>query len=340
MHDIAALARALPKAELHLHIEGTLEPELAFDLADRHGVTLAYPDVAALRAAYDFDSLQSFLDLYYAGADVLRDEADFYALTRAYLERAHTDNVRHVEIFFDPQTHTARGVSLPTMLAGMRRALLEAEARDGISFRLILSFLRHLSEADAIATLELARPFLHRIDGIGLDSSERDHPPSKFQRVFAYCRELGLPVVAHAGEEGPPDYIREALDLLNVSRIDHGVRCAEDPALMARLAREQTPLTVCPLSNLKLRVVDDLREHNLARLLDAGLKVTINSDDPAYFGGYVNDNYVACIEALKLSAGQVVRLAKNSIEASWLDVDAQARLLADIDRVYADWQAA
>ena len=302
MLNIIGLARALPKAELHLHIEGTLEPGLTFALARKHGVTLPYPDEAALAAAYRFDNLQSFLDLYYAGASVLRDEEDFYLLARAYLQHAHTDNVRHVEIFFDPQTHTARGISFETMLGGLRRALLEAEAQHGITFRLIMCFLRHLSEGEAIATLEAAKPFLHRIDGVGLDSSEVGHPPSKFARVFSYCRELGLPVVAHAGEEGPAAYVHEALDLLQVSRIDHGVRSTDDPALVQRLVASQTPLTVCPLSNLRLKVVDDLSHHNLRQMLSLGLNVCINSDDPAYFGGYVNDNFEACIKALDLSA--------------------------------------
>ncbi|MBE5527682.1 adenosine deaminase [Laribacter hongkongensis] len=337
MLNIIGLARALPKAELHLHIEGTLEPGLTFALARKHGVTLPYPDEAALAAAYRFDNLQSFLDLYYAGASVLRDEEDFYLLARAYLQHAHTDNVRHVEIFFDPQTHTARGISFETMLGGLRRALLEAEAQHGITFRLIMCFLRHLSEGEAIATLEAAKPFLHRIDGVGLDSSEVGHPPSKFARVFSYCRELGLPVVAHAGEEGPAAYVHEALDLLHVSRIDHGVRSTDDPALVQRLVASQTPLTVCPLSNLRLKVVDDLSHHNLRQMLSLGLNVCINSDDPAYFGGYVNDNFEACIKALDLSADEVLRLAKNSIRASWLDEARKQALLDEADRVYIRW---
>lgn len=338
MSNIAALACALPKAELHLHIEGTLEPELAFRLAERHGVKLAWPNVEALRAAYDFSDLQSFLDLYYAGASVLLTETDFYDLTWAYLEHAHADNLRHVEIFFDPQTHTERGVAFGDVIGGIRRAMLQAEREWGISFRIIMSFLRHLSEADALATLEEAKPFLHRIDGIGLDSSEMGHPPSKFTRVFALCRELGLPVVAHAGEEGPPAYIEEALDILQVKRIDHGVRAIESEALMARLAQEQTPLTVCPLSNVKLKVYQDMREHKLREMLARGLKVTINSDDPAYFGGYVNDNFVACVDALGLTAQEVVKLARNSIEASWLDSARRDVLLAEIDDVYRDWR--
>ena len=335
MNHVKQLACALPKAELHLHIEGTLEPELAFELARKHGVALPWPDIAALRKAYDFADLQSFLDLYYAGANVLRDEDDFYALTHAYLQHAVADHLRHVEIFFDPQTHTQRGVALEDVIGGIRRALVEAEKVHGITFRLILSFLRHLSEADALATLEEALPFLHRIDGVGLDSSEQGHPPSKFTRVFAQCREYGLPVVAHAGEEGPPSYIYEALDILHAVRIDHGVRCSEDPALVARLIAEQVPLTVCPLSNLKLKVYPDLRQHNLKRLLNQGVMVTINSDDPAYFGGYVNDNFLACIDALDLTANEVVQLARNSIAASWLDEAGKARLFAEIDQVVA-----
>lgn len=340
MSDLIALACALPKAELHLHIEGSLEPELAFELAAKHGVTLPYADVEALRAAYDFNDLQSFLDLYYAGAGVLRDADDFHALTRAYLQRAAADHLRHVEIFFDPQTHTERGVPMEDIIGGIRRALLEAEAEHGITFRLIMSFLRHLSEADAIATLEAAKPFLHRIDGVGLDSSENGHPPSKFERVFALCREYGLPVVAHAGEEGPPAYIWEALDILQARRIDHGVRCSEDPKLVERLRAEQIPLTVCPLSNVKLKVYPDLAEHNLKGLLHDGLVITINSDDPAYFGGYVNDNFIACIKALDLSETDIVQLARNSITASWLDDAAKTRLLAEIDAVHAQWQTA
>lgn len=335
MNAVAELACRLPKAELHLHIEGTLEPELAFELARRHGVMLPWPDVAALRAAYDFDSLQSFLDLYYAGAGVLRDEQDFYDLTRAYLERARADNVRHVEIFFDPQTHTARGVPFGTAIGGILRALEDGERDFGISFRLIMSFLRHLPEADGFATLAEAQPWLDRIAGVGLDSSELGHPPSKFERLFARCRELGLRVVAHAGEEGPADYIWQALDLLKSERIDHGVRCSEDPALVERLRRERIPLTVCPLSNLKLCVVDDLARHNLRDLLQAGLCVTINSDDPSYFGGYVNANYVACVEALGLERAEVVQLARNSIEASWLAPADKAALLAEIDALAA-----
>ncbi|GLS02866.1 adenine deaminase [Chitiniphilus shinanonensis] len=324
------LAR-LPKTELHLHIEGTLEPELLFALAERHGVALPYADVDALRAAYDFKDLQSFLDLYYAGADVLRSEADFHDLTRAYLARAHADGVVHVEIFFDPQTHTARGVPFATVLNGIRRALTDGEREFGISHRLILCFLRHLPEADGFATLEEALPHLDRIDGVGLDSSEAGHPPQKFERLFARCRELGLPCVAHAGEEGPPEYVWQALNALRVCRIDHGVRALEDPVLVAELARRRIPLTVCPLSNVRLKVYPSLTRHPLRQLLQAGLVATVNSDDPAYFGGYVGENWRACAEALGLTREELLQLARNGIDASWLEPAAKARWLAVID---------
>jgi len=317
--DLAAFIRGLPKAELHLHIEGTLEPEMAFRLAARHGVTLRHGSIEALRRAYDFGDLQSFLDLYYEGADVLRDEQDFHDLTRAYLERARADGVVHAEIFFDAQTHTARGVPFATVIDGIHGALVEGERELGISFRLIVCFLRHLSEEAAFATLAQAIPDRDRIAAVGLDSSERGHPPSKFARVFAEARRAGFLTVAHAGEEGPAAYVAEALDLLQVARIDHGVRSEEDPALCARLAREQVPLTVCPLSNLKLGVVRSLADHNLKRLLDRGLCVTINSDDPAYFGGYVAENYRAAAAALGLGREDIVRLARNSFTASFLD---------------------
>jgi len=340
--DRQALIAALPKAELHLHIEGTLEPELIFAMASRNGVRLPYDSVAALRSAYAFQDLQSFLDLYYAGTAVLRTEQDFHDMTAAYIERAAADNVRHAEIFFDPQSHTSRGVAMETVFAGVAGALRAAAAR-GISSRMILCFLRHLSEREAFETLEAALPLRERyVDlwtGVGLDSSERGHPPEKFARVFARCGELGLARVAHAGEEGPASYVRDALDLLKVSRIDHGVRCDEDPALVERLAREQIPLTVCPLSNLKLCVVDDLRRHNLARLLRAGLCVTVNSDDPAYFGGYVGANYTAVAEALDLSADELANLARNSFRASWLSPAEKAVHLAAVDRVVAAYGA-
>ena len=329
------LARAIPKAELHIHIEGSLEPELIFALAQRNGVALPYPSVQALREAYAFTDLQSFLDIYYAGASVLLHEADFFDMAWAYFQRAHADQVRHAELFFDPQTHTARGVPVGTVIAGLRRACERAQAELGISSELILCFLRHLSEEAAFATLEDALPCREHFIGVGLDSSEVGHPPSKFSRVFARCRELGLRIVAHAGEEGPPAYIWEALDDLRVERIDHGVRCLEDPALVAELARRRVPLTVCPLSNLKLCVVKDLRDHPMKRLLDAGLCATVNSDDPAYFGGYLNANFEQTVQALGLSRLDVIALARNSLEASFVSEARRAELLAELETVAA-----
>ncbi|HEX5737465.1 MAG TPA: adenosine deaminase [Hydrogenophaga sp.] len=329
------LARKLPKAELHIHIEGSLEPELIFALAERNGVTLPYPGVEALRAAYAFTDLQSFLDIYYAGASVLLREADFYDMAWAYFERAQADHVVHAELFFDPQTHTARGVPMATVIQGLSRACADAQARLGISASLILCFLRHLSEEDAMATLEAALPYREHFIGIGLDSSEVGHPPSKFSRVFARCREQGLRLVAHAGEEGPPTYIWEALNDLQVERIDHGVRCLEDPALVAELARRRVPLTVCPLSNLKLCVVNDLAQHPMKRLLDAGLCATINSDDPAYFGGYMNANFTQTVLALDLSSDDVITLARNSFEASFVSDARRAELMTALDQAVA-----
>ena len=329
--DVAGFVAALPKAELHLHIEGTFEPELMFTIAERNGVRLPYASVEEVRAAYAFSNLQDFLDIYYAGASVLVEERDFYDLTWAYLARARADNVRHAEIFFDPQTHTERGVPFATVVEGIGRALEDAEARLGLTSRLIMCFLRHLDEAAAIDTLDMAMAHRDRIAGVGLDSSERGHPPSKFREVFRRARAAGLLAVAHAGEEGPAEYIREALDLLEVVRIDHGNACLEDDDLVADLVRRRMPLTVCPLSNVRLRVVDDIAAHPLARMLDRGLFVTVNSDDPAYFGGYVNDNYVAVAEALGLGRDDLVRLARNSFEASWLDGPAKAARLAELD---------
>jgi adenosine deaminase len=315
---VPALLRAMPKAELHIHIEGSLEPELIFKLAQRNGVTLPYADVDSLRRAYAFTDLQSFLDIYYAGASVLLHEADFFDMAYAYFERAAADHVVHAEVFFDPQTHTSRGVPFETMIVGLEHAAHRAQAEWGLHAKYILCFLRHLSEEEAFATLEEALPYRHHFIGVGLDSSERGHPPEKFARVFERCRTLGLHVVAHAGEEGPPAYIRSALDVLKAERIDHGVRCLEDPALVQRLVQEKMPLTVCPLSNVKLRVFDRLEQHNLARLLDAGLCVTVNSDDPAYFGGYINDNFVQAFEALpQLTARHAYLLARNSFQASF-----------------------
>ena len=316
--QLPALLGAMPKAELHIHIEGSLEPELIFALAQRNGIALAYPSVEALRAAYAFTDLQSFLDIYYAGASVLIQAQDFEDMTMAYFRRAAADNVVHAELFFDPQTHTARGVSFETVITGLTRGCERARSELGVSSALILCFLRHLSENEALSTLEQALPFRGQFIGVGLDSSERGHPPEKFARVFARCRELGLHAVAHAGEEGPPEYIWNALDVLKVERIDHGVRCVEDPALVQRLARERVPLTVCPLSNVKLRVFKTLAEHNLATLLEAGLVATVNSDDPAYFGGYINQNFVETFEALpQLTAQHAHQLAANSFEASF-----------------------
>jgi adenosine deaminase len=334
------LIKRLPKTELHLHIEGTLEPELTFALAERNGVKLPYAGIDELRAAYDFRDLQSFLDLYYAGAAVLRSERDFYDLTWAYLQRAHADNIVHTEIFFDPQTHTTRQIPFSTVYQGIRRALDDARQQWGMTSCLIMSFLRHLSEQQGFDVLEQAKPFLHGIDGFGLDSSEKGHPPAKFERLFKACRELGLPCVAHAGEEGPAQYVRDSLDLLHVKRIDHGVRSLEDDALVERLTAEKTPLTVCPLSNIRLRVFSDMKRHPLKTMLDRGMMVTINSDDPAYFGGYLNDNFNACLYAFDLSDRDIVQLAENSITASWLNEGQKARYLADIDRQWHDWKQA
>jgi adenosine deaminase len=330
------LLRAMPKAELHIHIEGSLEPELIFALAQKNGVALAYPSVAALRAAYAFTDLQSFLDVYYAGASVLRHEDDFKAMAMAYFRRAAADNVVHAEIFFDPQTHTARGVSMGTVIDGLAHACGRARSELGITSSLILCFLRHLSEDEALATLHEALPYREHFIGVGLDSSERGHPPEKFARVFAEAGRHGLHRVAHAGEEGPPAYIESALDVLHAERIDHGVRCVESLALVKRLAAEGIALTVCPLSNLKLRVFDTLADHNLGTLLAAGLKATVNSDDPAYFGGYVNDNFVATFEALpQLGAAEAYALAKNSFEASFVDAAAKESMTARLDATFA-----
>ena len=328
---MSAYIVGLPKAELHLHIEGTLEPELTFRLAEKHGVVLPYKTVQELRDAYQFADLQSFLDIYYAATDVLRDESDFYEMTRAYLAKVHAQGVVHVEIFFDAQTHTRRGVAMYVVIRGIHRALVEGEHELGITHRLILSFLRDLSAADAMRTLEDALAHKEFIAAVGLDSAEVGHPPSKFAEVFARARHEGLLAVAHAGEEGPPSYIVEALDVLKVQRIDHGVRCEEDPALLTRLARERVPLTVCPLSNIKLKVFERMEDHNLKRLLDCGLCVTVSSDDPAYFGGYVLENYLALQEGLHLSKDQLAVLARNSFEASFLTQPQKQRWLTAID---------
>jgi adenosine deaminase len=334
--ELKSLLQEMPKAELHIHIEGSLEPELIFALAGRNGLTLAYPSVEALRAAYAFTDLQSFLDIYYAGASVLLKEADFFDMAWAYFERAKADNVVHAELFFDPQTHTERGVPIGVVIEGLKRACDRAQAELGISASLILCFLRHLSEDAAFETLEAALPHRQHFIGVGLDSSERGHPPEKFARVFARCRELGLHVVAHAGEEGPPAYIWSALDVLKVERIDHGVRSVEDPALLQRLAAERVPLTVCPLSNVKLCVYKTMAEHQLPALLDAGLCAMVNSDDPAYFGGYLNDNFIATFEALpQLGVAQAYQLAKNSFEAAFAPAADKARWTAALDQCFA-----
>ena len=314
------LLRAMPKAELHIHIEGSLEPELIFALAQRNGVSIPYADVETLRKAYAFTDLQSFLDIYYAGASVLLKEEDFFDMAMAYFHRAKADNVVHAELFFDPQTHTERGVSFETVITGLTRACETAKRELGVSALLIMCFLRHLSEEAAFATLEESLPFRHQFVGVGLDSGERGNPPDKFARVYERCRALGLHVVAHAGEEGPPDYIWDALDVLKVERIDHGVRCLEDPRLVLRLAAMRMPLTVCPLSNVKLCVFKTMADHNIATLLEAGLCVTVNSDDPAYFGGYMNQNFIETFESLpQLGARHAWQLASNSFEASFVD---------------------
>lgn len=312
------LIRALPKAELHVHIEGTFEPELMFAIAQRNQIAIPYKSVEEVKQAYNFHNLQSFLDIYYAGANVLIHEQDFYDLAWAYFEKCAEDNVVHTEMFFDPQTHTDRGIAFATVINGLQKACNDAKAKLGISSHLIMCFLRHLSEEAAFETLEQALPYKDQIIAIGLDSSEVGHPPSKFERVFAKAREVGFLVVAHAGEEGPAEYVWEALDLLKVNRIDHGVRSEEDSELMQRLIREKMPLTVCPLSNLKLCVVEDMQQHNIRRLLQQGVHVTVNSDDPSYFGGYMNDNFIAIAEALDLSNEELKQLATHSFEASFI----------------------
>ncbi|WGM31724.1 adenosine deaminase [Brevundimonas sp. NIBR11] len=332
--SLDAYIAGLPKAELHLHIEGSLEPELMFELAQRNGVQIPFDSVDAVRAAYDFSNLQDFLDIYYAGANVLLTRRDFEDLAFAYFQRAAADNVRHAEIFFDPQTHTDRGVEFGVVVEGLIAGMDRAKAELGVTSGLILSFLRHLTEAEAFATLEMAKPYLHHFIGVGLDSSEVGHPPSKFVRVFAAARELGLKLCAHAGEEGPPAYVHEALDLLHIDRMDHGNRSMEDESLIQRLAAQQMTLTVCPLSNLKLCVVKDLKDHPVPEMLRRGLHVTLNSDDPAYFGGYVNANYIRLAEAVGLSKEQITEIAKNSFEGSFLS-DAEKLKHMDAVDLYA-----
>ncbi|MDX1556435.1 MAG: adenosine deaminase, partial [Xanthomonadales bacterium] len=322
----------LPKAELHIHIEGSLEPEMMFDLAQRNGVELPYADVASIRDAYRFDCLQDFLDLYYQGMSVLLNEQDFFDLTWAYLERCEADNVVHTEIFFDPQGHTGRGVAFQTALEGIDAALKQGEADLGITSRIIMCFLRHLDEDSAFETLRQAEPFLDRIAGVGLDSSEVGHPPSKFQRVFDRAAKMGLKRVAHAGEEGPPEYVWEAIDGLGIDRIDHGNRALEDNRLVERLVHMQVPLTVCPQSNLRLAVVKDMADHPIRKMLSLGLKATVNSDDPAYFGGYVNDNFNALVDAVDLQAEEIMTLVRNSFEAAFLPDDDKRRHLQRVEQ--------
>ena len=333
-NPLDTILQQMPKAELHMHVEGSLEPEMIFALARRNNVTLDYESVEALREAYDFKDLQSFLDVYYAGASVLLQEQDFFEMTWAYLQRAQADNVLHAEIFFDPQTHLERGVGIGTVIDGIDRALRLGQVQLGISCGLILCFLRHLSEEEAMATLELALPYREKFIGIGLDSSERGHPPEKFAQVFARAGALGLHRVAHAGEEGPPAYITSALDVLRVERIDHGVRCTEDAALTARLARQQVALTVCPLSNVKLRVFEAMAGHNMLQLLEAGILATVNSDDPAYFGGYVNANFEALFDALPLQRHHAYQLARNSFTAAFLPDAVKQDYIARLDAFF------
>jgi len=335
MTDLASFIKRLPKAELHLHIEGSLEPELMFALAERNGVAIPFRSVEEVRAAYSFSNLQDFLDIYYQGANVLREQQDFHDLAAAYFDRAAADGVVHAEIFFDPQTHTDRGIAFGTVVEGLLSAMAAAEAKHGLTSKLILCFLRHLDEEAAFATLAAAEPWLDRIAGVGLDSSELGHPPEKFARVFAAARAKGLRLVAHAGEEGPPEYVHQALDLLGVDRLDHGNRSLEDAVLTARLARTGMTLTVCPLSNLKLCVVDDLAHHPIDRMLRLGLRATVNSDDPAYFGGYIADNFRAAAEARGLTRDDLVTLARNSFLGSFLTDDEVAAHCARLDAFVA-----
>ncbi|EMP8702358.1 adenosine deaminase [Acinetobacter baumannii] len=327
------LIQTLPKAELHVHIEGTFEPELMFAIAQRNQIQIPYKSVEEVKQAYNFHNLQSFLDIYYAGANVLVHEQDFYDLAWAYFEKCAEDRVVHTEMFFDPQTHTDRGIAFATVINGLKRACADAKDKFGISSQLIMCFLRHLSEEAAFETLEQALPFKQDIIAVGLDSSEVGHPPAKFERVFAKARQEGFLIVAHAGEEGPPEYVWEALDLLKVNRIDHGVRSEEDEQLMARLINEKMPLTVCPLSNLKLCVVKDMKDHNIRRLLQKGVYVTVNSDDPSYFGGYMNDNFFAIQQALDLTNDELKQLAINSFEASFISDEEKQKWISEIQKI-------
>ncbi len=337
MSNLSQFIAALPKAELHLHIEGSFEPELMFNIAERNGITLPFDSVEALKKAYEFNNLQEFLDIYYQGMNVLQTEQDYYDLTMAYLQRVKTDNVRHVEIFWDPQGHLERNIAFSTQINGILKALEEGEQLLDISYRLIMSFLRHLPEESAFETLTQAEPYLDHIYGVGLDSSEVGHPPEKFARVFAACKEKGLKVTAHAGEEGPAEYVWQALDLIQVDRVDHGNRSLEDDKLVQRLVADQQVLTVCPLSNLKLQVVTDLSQHPIPDMLEAGLKATVNSDDPAYFGGYMNDNLNALQQAVGLDKAQLATLTRNAIEGSWAETERKKLLLAELDQVIAEF---
>jgi adenosine deaminase len=325
------LIQGIPKAELHIHIEGSLEPELMFDIAEKNSLDLPFKSVADIRRAYDFTDLQSFLDIYYQGAQVLLDEDDFYQMTWAYLQKAAAQNVRHAEIFFDPQTHTARGIKFETVIHGIHRAQMDARQHLDLSSKLIMSFLRHLSVAEALETLEKALPFKDWITAVGLDSSERGFPPEKFTPVFDLARQNGFKAVAHAGEEGPPEYIWQALKLLKVERIDHGIRCVEDADLVDYLVKRQVPLTVCPLSNVKLGVFDNMKQHNLKQMMDLGLCVTVNSDDPAYFGGYIEENLRALTEALGLDSQDIYKLSRNAFQASFLNPIEKKKLLGELD---------
>ena len=332
---LVALSKAMPKTELHLHIEGTFEPEQMFAIAQRNQVDLKYHSVDALKAAYQFTNLQDFLDLYYQGMSVLLHEADFYDLTMAYLHKMHSENVVHVEIFFDPQGHLSRGVAFAEQINGIHRALQDAKQQWGMTFKLIMSFLRHLSEESAFETLELAKPFLPLIDGVGLDSSEVGHPPEKFLRVFAACKQLGLKVTAHAGEEGPPEYVWQAIEQIGVDRIDHGNRALEDDKLIEEIKQRNLTLTVCPLSNLKLCVVTDMTEHPIKKMLSLGLHATVNSDDPAYFGGYMNDNYASLIRQTNINKEELLQLAKNGITGSWMDEETKTHHLNQLEQLFA-----
>jgi len=328
------IVEGIPKAELHLHIEGSFEPELMFEIAQRNNISLAYESIDALKKAYNFNNLQEFLDIYYAGAQVLIHEQDFFDLTWAYLSKVHSQNVVHVEVFFDPQTHTDRGIAFDVVFNGIYKALQKAEAEFKMSFKLIMSYLRHLSEEEAFKTLEQSLPFKHLIDGVGLDSSEKGNPPSKFQKVFEASEKEGYKLVAHAGEEGPAEYIWEALDLLKVVRIDHGNRCLDDDALVERLVKEQMPLTLCPLSNVELKVIQKMEEHPLAKMLDKGILATIHSDDPAYFGGYMNENFYETAKGLGLNINQLMQVSVNAFEASWLDAETKEKRIAEVKKYF------